>query len=521
LGRSVTSPFREDYNQPIKADGLAALPESFEQMKEALQKSQENLQAVMNALPESFHLIDTEGIILASNEISPKRLGINLDEYIGTNIFSHLPPVIAEKRKEYFNKALHEKIPVNWMDKRDNRYYTHHIIPVLDDRGNVSRIAHIALDITERKRIEDSILESEEKYRNLIEMSPDAILIHQQGRIVYANPATMKLYGSSNQEDVVGRNMFDLIHPDFHESIQRNIKNAVHGTTTPPTELQIIRNDGTLATFEGRGKRLLYRGQPSIQVVLRDISARKKAEQQLREYADDLELFIHIATHDLQEPLRGIVTYAQLLLNQYREGKTSNIEKYLKVIENAGLKMNSLVNDLREYSRVRTHKNPLEPVDMGEVLSNALNNLHLMVMETQAFITNDPLPTVPADAPQMTQVFQNIIDNAIKFRAEGSRPKIHISASASHDLWRFAVKDNGIGIPSQYTDKIFVLFERLHGKDDYPGTGLGLALCKKIIERHGGRIWVESEVGNGSTFFFTLKDSIGPSSGTSDPTKNT
>lgn len=342
-------------------------------------------------------------------------------------------------------------------------------------------------------------------------MSPDAIVIHQEGKIVYVNPATLRMRGSSVRDDLIGMDVFDLVHPEFHGIVQQNIRNDLEGMPTPTTEVQIVRKDGSLSTYEGRGRKLLFEGKPAIQVVLRDITERKKAELQLKEYAEnlkrsneDLELFVHIATHDLQEPVRGIVNYTQLLLNQCREGKSPQTEKYLKIIENAGLQMNILVNDLREYSRVRTHAKSLEQVDTGTILMHALNNLQLVIKETRASITHDPLPVVLADATQITQVFQNLIDNAIKFRGEGVIPQIHISAVSLDGMWQFAVRDNGIGIPRDYLDKIFILFERLHGRDAYPGTGLGLALCKRIIERHGGRIWVESEVGKGSTFYFTL-----------------
>jgi len=373
------------------------------------------------------------------------------------------------------------------------------------------RIGAIIRDITERKRFDDAILESEEKYRTLVDMSPDIIVIHQDGNIVYANPAIEKLLRTANPEDLIGMNVFDLIHPDFHPVVQQNIRDDLQGKLTPTTEIQIIRGDGTLVTFEGKGKKISYNGNPAVLVVIRDITDRKNAELQLREYAgnlkrsvDDLELFAYIATHDLQEPIRGIVAYAQLLLNQCNEARSPKTEKYLKIIENSGLRLNALVNDLREYSRVRSLAKPLEPVDLATVLSNALQNLQLVIKETGASITHDQLPVVLADPTQVTQVFQNLIDNAIKFRREGVAPVIHISVAPKEKMWQFSLKDNGIGIPREYYGKIFILFERLHQRDTYPGTGLGLALCTRIIERHGGRIWVDSEVGKGSTFSFTL-----------------
>jgi PAS domain S-box-containing protein len=359
--------------------------------------------------------------------------------------------------------------------------------------------------------MEMAIRENEEKYRTLVEMSPDIIVIHQDGKLVYANPAIEKLLTTARREDLINMDVFDLIHPEFHSVARQNTGNNLEGIITPTTEIRIVRGDGSVVIFEGRGRRILYKGKPAVQVVLRDVTERKRAEQQLREYAEnlkrsneDLELFAYIATHDLQEPIRGIVAYSELLLNQCKEERTPNTEKYLKIIENSGLRMNTLVSDLREYSRVRSQARSPEPVDAGTILSDALNNLQLLIKEARASITHEQLPVVLADAVQITQVFQNIINNAIKFRRAGVAPVVHISIAPRDGMWQFAIQDNGIGIPEEYHDKIFVLFERLHGRDAYPGTGLGLALSKRIIERHGGRIWVKSELGKGSTFYFTL-----------------
>jgi len=315
---------------------------SIQRIEEALHKCEDNLQAFMSALPQSCHLIDTDGTLLASNEVSPRRLGISLDKYIGTNIFTHLPPEIAVKRKEYFNRVIHEKTPVSWDDMRENRYYEHYAFPAYDENRNVTRIAHIALDVTDRKKLEEAVHESEEKYRTIVEMSPDAIVIHQQGKVVYTNPATAKLFRLSNPEELIGTDVLDMIHPDFHMIVRENIQNDLEGIKTPPMEVQVIRADKTLATFEGSGRGLLYQGKPAIQVILRDITERKKAEEQLKEVLEnlkrsneDLELFASIASHDLQEPVRTIVNFTQLLLKECSEEMCPSTERYLHIIENA------------------------------------------------------------------------------------------------------------------------------------------------------------------------------------------
>ncbi|MFA5296412.1 MAG: PAS domain S-box protein [Methanoregulaceae archaeon] len=378
------------------------------------------------------------------------------------------------------------------------------------------RIGAIIRDITEQKRSEDAAHESEEKYRTLVEMSPDGIVIHRNGTILYANPALALMLRVASPEALVGRDAMDLIPPDYHAVLRQRTNDDLAGKITAATEFQVIRADGTVAIVEGRGRRIQYDGKPAILVVIRDITDRKAAELQVQEYAaslnqsvEDLELFANIATHDLQETIRGIVTHSQLLLHECREGDNPRMEKHLRIIENAGLRMNTLVSDLREYSRVRSDAQPLAPCDLGTSLSHALHLLHLVIEETGTSISSDELPVVRADGTQMTRVFQNVLENAIKFRRAGVVPDIRISVTPREGMWEFAVRDNGIGIPPAYYQKIFILFERLHPRDAYPGTGLGLAVCKRIIERHGGRIWVESELGRGSTFFFTLPEGPG------------
>jgi light-regulated signal transduction histidine kinase (bacteriophytochrome) len=203
-----------------------------------------------------------------------------------------------------------------------------------------------------------------------------------------------------------------------------------------------------------------------------------------------------------------VVAFSQILLTQCQDGICPSPEDYLRRIESAGLRMHTLVNDLRTYSNVGAAKKPREWTDMEDVLSGALANLNLVIRDTKASVTHDPLPTIWAERTRMIQLFQNIIDNALKFRRKDVVPKIHISVVPIPDegMWRFAIQDNGIGIAPEYFGKIFVLFERLHGRDTIPGTGLGLALCKRIVEEHGGRIWVESEMGKGSTFYVTLHE---------------
>lgn len=234
--------------------------------------------------------------------------------------------------------------------------------------------------------------------------------------------------------------------------------------------------------------------------------ARGRVEEQaeeLRRSNRDLEQFAYVASHDLQEPLRKVASFCQLLEKRYKGQLDERADQYIEFAVDGAKRMQQLINDLLSFSRVGRLSTGVSEVDLGECLSRALRNLDLVITETDAQVTSDPLPTVLGEAPLLTQVFQNLVSNAVKFRGEES-PRVHVGARQVGEDWEFSVADNGIGIEAQYAERIFVIFQRLHPKDEYEGTGIGLALCRKIIEHHGGRIWLDTEVEHGTTFHFTL-----------------
>ncbi len=244
-----------------------------------------------------------------------------------------------------------------------------------------------------------------------------------------------------------------------------------------------------------------------------EVEERKRAEEDVRRYADELkhsnqelEHFAYVASHDLQEPLRSMSSFSQLLERRYQGKLDADAKDFITFIVEGATRMQTLINDLLAFSRVGTRGSSFSTVAGEEVLQAAKENLEMAIAESGAVITHDPLPTLVADPTQLRQLFQNLFSNAIKFRRPEEAPRIHVSAARQEGAWRFSVSDNGIGIAPQYFDRIFIIFQRLHGREDYPGTGLGLAICKKIVERHRGRIWVESEPDRGSTFCFTIPD---------------
>ena len=239
----------------------------------------------------------------------------------------------------------------------------------------------------------------------------------------------------------------------------------------------------------------------------RDLALSRKAlEESIAELARsnaDLQQFAYVASHDLKEPLRMVASYTQLLARRYKGKLDSDADEFIRYAVDGANRMQWLINDLLAYSRVTSQEQVFEEVDCTKVLEEVMSNLQLSIEESRAVVTHDPLPTVMADGGQLGQLFQNLIANAITFHGE-EPPAVHVSAERKANEWLFSVRDNGVGLDPQYAERIFVIFQRLHDREEYPGTGIGLAICKKVVERHGGRIWVVSQVGQGATFYFTL-----------------
>jgi len=266
-----------------------------------------------------------------------------------------------------------------------------------------------------------------------------------------------------------------------------------------------------LSIVEGANRELEIRVEQRTRELEKEVAFRQTAEQSLEKQAQELarsnrelEQFAHIASHDLQEPLRMVSSYTQLLQRRYKNKLDSVANEFIGYAVDGAKRMQTQINDLLAYSRVTTQGNSFEATNCSDIFETAVTNLTAVIEDSGAMVTRDPLPTLPADAAQLVSVFQNLIGNGIKYHGD-QPPRIHVSAVESGDEWLFSFKDNGIGIEAAFAERIFVIFQRLHSKTKYGGTGIGLAICKKVVERHGGRIWVESEPQKGSTFYFTLQ----------------
>jgi len=369
-------------------------------------------------------------------------------------------------------------------------------------------------DITTRKDAEKHLAQMEGKYRGLLEAAPDAmVVVNEGGEIVLLNLQAEKQFGY-RRDELVGQQVNNIIPEGFAERLVaddlRSAADALAQQIGTGIELIGRRKDGSAFPIEIMLSPLENAEGTLVTAAIRDITTRQEVEahlvqkvEELNRSNEELARFAYIASHDLQEPLRMVVSFTQLLSRRYKGKLDAEADEFIAFALDGATRMQRLIQDLLAYSRVGTKGRDLLDTASEEALQQALKNLQGAIEESGARVMHDPLPCVLADKTQLIQLFQNLIGNAIKY-CRGV-PMVHISAARMDGKkWIFSVQDNGFGIDSQYFEKIFGIFQRLHTREEFSGTGIGLAICKNIVERHGGTISVESQPGQGSTFRFTL-----------------
>lgn len=352
-----------------------------------------------------------------------------------------------------------------------------------------------------RKQLEEKM----ESLASIVENSNDAITGKDlEGTVLSWNQGAEDVYGYK-AEEIIGKSMVMLVPSGHEDEIPSLLKKVGLGEKIEHYETVRVRKDGrhidvslTISPIKDSNGTII-----GASTIARDITERKKMEEELKRSNENLEQFAYVASHDLQEPLRMMASYSELLGRRYQKKLDADADEFIGYIVDGAKRMQKLINDLLAYSRVGRNEKAVEEIDCHSLLGRVLATMAPTIQNADATVTYDPLPTVMGHESHYIQLFQNLIGNAIKFHGE-EPPRVHIRASKNGKGWIFSVKDNGIGIEPQYQDRIFLIFQRLHGRDQYPGTGIGLSICKKIVETQGGRMWVESEPGRGATFYFTV-----------------
>ncbi|HEV2426451.1 MAG TPA: PAS domain S-box protein [Terriglobia bacterium] len=364
-------------------------------------------------------------------------------------------------------------------------------------------------DITERQKAEEALRSSEVRFRRVFSSAPLPMWLWDTDtwRFLEVNESATAHYGYS-REEFLAMQVTDILPPQEAERMKSDYQRRTDGRYLVETRQRV--KDGSFIDVHLTSELVELGGRRVRLVVAEDISERKRAEEALHQRTmelersnADLEQFAYVASHDLQEPLRMVASFTQLLADRYGTQLDDEAREFIGFALEGATRMQALIGGLLSFARVKTRAKELQPMDCQAAFQRTLGSFRVTLQETGAEVSAEGLPTVLADQSQIEQLFQNLIGNALKFRSQDT-PRIRISAQRNGKEWIFSVSDNGIGIDPRYRERIFAIFQRLHSRNEYPGTGIGLAICKKIVERHGGRIWVESEAGHGATFHFTL-----------------
>jgi PAS domain S-box-containing protein len=483
----------------------------------ALLESDKNYRMLLDSARDyAIFMLDPRGLVVSWSAGAESIHGYTAEEIVGRSFACFFLPeaVQAGRPAEILRIAAargrHQEYDLRM--RKDGKQFLADVIftALRDPAGKLRGFSEISRDLSESK-------ESEAKYRALLEAAPDAmVVVDQAGEIVLLNVRAEKQFGYSRDE-LLGQKIKNIIPEGFAERLiadaLRSAEDALAQQIGAGIELSGRRRDGSVFPIEIMLSPLKSAEGVLVTAAIRNISARKNAEAHLLQKVEELnrsnqELghFAHVASHDLQEPLRMVASYTQLLSKRYKGKLDQDADDFIAYAVDGASRMQRLIQGLLAYSHVASKGKDLLGLPSAEAVQQAIMNLGGAIEESGARVTVGVLPTVLADEVQLIQLFQNLIGNAIKYQHPGI-PEVHISAErAGAQKWMFSVSDNGIGIEPQYFERIFGMFQRLHKREEFAGTGIGLAICKKIVERHGGELTVESHPGQGSTFRFALAE---------------
>jgi PAS domain S-box-containing protein len=481
-------------------------------------QAEKRFRGLLKSAPDAMVIVDDAGRIVLTNAQTERLFGYTQEELLGQLVEVLVPTRFRAQHPAYRTRYAAEP-RVRAMGAGLELYGLHkdgHEIPVEislspleTDQGTL--ISSAIRDITERKRAEEELRRSEALLQALINNTSAIIHIKAtDGRYLLVNTQFERLYNTTNAQ-LIGKTAHEVLPQELADRLQALDAQILQSRQAIQTEMHAQRADGQHTYVVLKFPLLDAAGAPyAICGISTDITARKQLEEQLQHTAAELtrsnaelEQFAYVASHDLQEPLRTVAGFTQLLAKRYTGQLDARADEFIAFAVDGAKRMQQLIQDLLAYSRVGAHGEPFQPTDCTALVQQALANLALTIQESGARVTYDPLPTVSGAEGQLTRLWQNLIGNALKYRS-ARPPQVHITVQPQGSAWQFAVQDNGIGFEPHQAERIFGVFQRLHSRGAYPGTGIGLAICRKIVERHGGCIWAEGRPGEGATFYFTL-----------------
>ena len=521
---SVKFPLRQPDGQLYGLCGISTDITELKAAERALQESEARARAVLDTAVDGIITIDEQGTVLSANPATKRIFGYAPEELLGQPIQVLMPESYASKHSQYLNHYLEtgERKVIGAGREVEGRRKDGSTFPMdlsvsevqLDGRRIFTGLVR---DITERRRAEEALRRSEAELLAFFETSAIGLVQVEPDtrRFIRVNDAYCRITGYSREELLTMR-AGDFNHPDDHAGDMAALGPQLRGETTQyKIEKRYVRKDGAAVWVQIDSTMIRDSSGKPIRsaAVVQDITERKRAEtalreltttleQRVRERTAELEAFSYTVSHDLRAPLRAMTGFSEALLEDYGDRLDETGRNYVQRIRVASSKMDRLIKDLLDYSRLTRSEVPLQPVDLDDVVAEALQALHADIVATQADIAvGEALPTVPAHRQTLTLVLQNLVSNALKFVRPGETPRVRIEAVQSNGTVRLRVRDQGIGIPPEHAERVFRIFERLHAEDRYPGTGIGLALVARAMQRMGGRCGVEPTDGGGATFW--------------------
>ena len=469
---------------------------------------------ILDAAGEGIYGLDTEGRTTFVNAAAAHMVGWEAADLIGKrlhDIIHHTrpdgTPYPAEDCPNYaaFKDGATHQVREELFWRKDGTSFPVSYVstPIIEDDGSLVGAVVVFKDISERKKAEEDVKRERDFSRSVIDSLPGVFyLIGEDGRFKLWNANFEEVSGYSAAEvgAITAMDFFEGDEKDFVVKKMREV--MVRGEAV--VDATIVTKDGRRLPYHLTGRRCDVSGAPCIIGMGIDISEHLEMEEALKASNQELEQFAYVASHDLQEPLRMITSYNQLLSKRYGDQLEGDAKEFLAFSVEGARRMQRLIRDLLDYSRVGRMGRPFEATDLGRVMEEVEANLAARIADQNARLTWGDLPTLQADTSQISRLLQNLVGNALKYSPPDRTPEVTVTARRSKDFWEVAVSDNGIGIPPDQSSRIFLIFQRLHGRGEYEGTGIGLAICQRIVDRHGGRIWVESSPGEGSIFRFTL-----------------